>query len=158
MIKFLAPCLIANLFNYLYYPIIYITQLSILLIIHHALVKGTMIMAMPSRGGITTINYDTIEKLYASYLPFIENGALFIPTNQQQQLGSQTFVAITLPNSSERMPLHGKVVWVNHRAQAQRPAGYALQLGKDEAGLRIKNEVDRLLAGHISSDKPTFTL
>ncbi|NPA77357.1 MAG: pilus assembly protein PilZ, partial [Gammaproteobacteria bacterium] len=23
-------------------------------------------MAMPSRGGITTINYDTIEKLYAS--------------------------------------------------------------------------------------------
>jgi Tfp pilus assembly protein PilZ len=31
-----------------------------------------MIMAMPSRGGITTINYDTIEKLYASYLPFIE--------------------------------------------------------------------------------------
>lgn len=115
-------------------------------------------MAMPSRGGITTINYDTIEKLYASYLPFIENGALFIPTNQQQQLGSQTFVAITLPNSSERMPLNGKVVWVNHRAQAQRPAGYALQLGKDEAGLRIKNEVDRLLAGHISSDKPTFTL
>ena len=104
-------------------------------------------MAMPSRGGITTINYDTIEKLYASYLPFIENGALFIPT-----------VAITLPNSSERMPLHGKVVWVNHRAQAQRPAGYALQLGKDEAGLRIKNEVDRLLAGHLSSDKPTFTL
>lgn len=81
-------------------------------------------MAMPSRGGITTINYDTIEKLYASYLPFIENGALFIPTNQQQQLGSQTFVAITLPNSSERMPLHGKVVWVNHRAQAQRPAGF----------------------------------
>ena len=115
-------------------------------------------MAMPSRGGITTINYDTIEKLYASYLPFIENGALFIPTNQQPQLGSQTFVAITLPNSSERMPLHGKVVWVNHRAQAQRPAGYALQLGKDEAGLRIKNEVDRLLAGHINSDKPTFTL
>ena len=154
MIKFLALCLIANVFNYLYY----ITQLSILLIIHYALVTGTMIMAMPSRGGITTINYDTIEKLYASYLPFIENGALFIPTNQQQQLGSQTFVAITLPNSSERMPLHGKVVWVNHRAQAQRPAGYALQLGKDEAGLRIKNEVDRLLAGHINSDKPTFTL
>ena len=85
-------------------------------------------MAMPSRGGITTINYDTIEKLYASYLPFIENGALFIPTNQQQQLGSQTFVAITLPNSSERMPLHGKVVWVNHRAQAQQEQVRAQQL------------------------------
>ena len=115
-------------------------------------------MAMPSRGGITTINYDTIDKLYATYLPFIDNGALFIPNNQQQALGGQAFVVITLPGSSERLPLNGKVIWVNHRAQAHRPAGYALQFGKDEAGLRIKNEVDKLLAGHLNSDKPTFTL
>ena len=96
-------------------------------------------MAMPSRGGITTINYDTIEKLYASYLPFIENGALFIPTNQQQQPGQSTLWAITLPNSSERMPLHGKVVWVNHRAQSTAPADMRYH-GKDEAGLRIKSK------------------
>lgn len=115
-------------------------------------------MAMPARGGITTINYDTLEKLYASYLPFIQNGAIFVPSNQQQQLGAQVFVAITLPESSERLPLNGKVVWVTHRAQAQRPAGYALQLGKDEAGLRIKNEIERLLAGQINAAKPTYTL
>lgn len=115
-------------------------------------------MAMPSRGGITTIAYDTVEKLYASYLPFIQNGAVFIPSAQQQELGSQVFVAITLPNSSERMPLNGKVVWVNHRTQGNRPAGYAIQLSRDEAGLRIKNEVERLLAGQIESDRPTFTL
>ncbi len=115
-------------------------------------------MAMPARGGINTINYDTVDKLYASYLPFIQNGAIFIPSNQQQQLGSQVFVAITLPGSSERMPLNGKVVWINHRAQGHRPAGFALQFGKDEAGLRIKNEVERLLAGQSNSDKPTFTL
>lgn len=115
-------------------------------------------MAMPSRGGITTIAYDTVEKLYASYLPFIQNGAVFIPSTQQQQLGAQVFVAVTLPGSSDRMPLNGKVVWVNHRTQGNRPAGYAIQLGKDEAGLRIKNEVERLLAGKLDSDRPTFTL
>lgn len=115
-------------------------------------------MAMPARGGITTINYDTVEKLYASYLPFVQNGAIFIPSAQQQQMGSQAFVAITLPGSSERLPLNGKVVWVNHRNQGHRPAGFALQFGKDEAGLRIKNEVERLLAGQIDSDKPTYTL
>lgn len=115
-------------------------------------------MAMPSRGGITTINYDTIEKLYACYLPFIQNGAIFIPSNQQQPLGTQVFVAITLPNSSERLPLNGKIVWVNHRTQGHRPAGFAIQFGKDEAGLRIKNEVERLLAGQIDSERPTFTL
>lgn len=115
-------------------------------------------MAMPARGGINTINYDTLEKLYASYLPFIQNGAIFIPSTQQQQLGAQVFVAITLPHSSERLPLNGKVVWVNHRHQVNRPAGFALQFGKDEAGLRIKSEVERLLVGQITSDKPTQTL
>lgn len=115
-------------------------------------------MAMPSRGGITTINYDTVEKLYASYLPFIQNGAIFIPSAQQQMLGEQVFVAITLPNSSERMPLTGKVVWVNHRAQGQRPAGFAIQLGKDEAGLRIKHEIERLLVAKMNDTAPTFTL
>ncbi len=115
-------------------------------------------MAMPSRGGITTVHYDTVEKLYASYLSFIQHGAIFIPSNQQHELGSQVFVAITLPNSSERLPLTGKVVWVNHRTQGHRPAGYAIQFGKDEAGLRIKNEIERLLAGQIGSDRPTFTL
>lgn len=115
-------------------------------------------MAMPARGGITTINYDTPEKLYACYLPFITNGAIFIPSQQQQPLGTDIFVAITLPGSSERMPLNGKVVWVNHRNQGNRPAGYAIQFGKDEAGLRIRNEVERLLAGQLSGEKPTFTL
>jgi type IV pilus assembly protein PilZ len=115
-------------------------------------------MAMPARGGITTINYDTVEKLYASYLPFMQNGAIFVPSNQQQMLGAQVFVAITLPHSSERLPVNGKVVWVNHRTQGNRPAGFALQLAKDETGLRLKNEIERLLVGHINSDRPTYTL
>lgn len=115
-------------------------------------------MAMPSRGGITTVALDTVEKLYASYLPFIQNGAVFVESMSQQELGSQVFVAVTLPGSSDRMPLNGKVVWVNHRNQGNRPAGYAIQLGKDEAGLRIKNEIERLLAGQLDSDRPTFTL
>lgn len=115
-------------------------------------------MAMPTRGGITTINYDTVEKLYACYMPYMQNGAIFVPSNQEQEIGAQTFVTITLPGSSDRMPLNGKVVWVHHRSQGSRPAGYALQLGKDEAGLRIKHEIERLLAGQLDSAKPTFTL
>lgn len=115
-------------------------------------------MAMPARGGITTINYDTPEKLYACYMPYVQNGAIFVPNYQEQKLGMQTFITITLPGNSERMPLNGKVIWVHHRSQGNRPAGYALQLSKDEAGLRIKHEIERILAGQLSADKPTFTL
>lgn len=115
-------------------------------------------MAMPGSGGILTCHIEDIETLYASYLSFVTNGALFVPSNQTQQLGDEIFVAITLPNSSERLPMNGKVVWINAKAQGSRPAGFAVQIGTDIAGQRIKNEVERLLAGRIDGLQSTYTM
>lgn len=115
-------------------------------------------MAMPGRGGILTCHIENIEMLYASYLSFVSNGALFVPSNDAQQLGNEVFIAITLPNSSERLPMNGKVVWINSKAQSGRPVGFAVQMGTDITGLRIKNEVERLLAGKIDSLQATYTM
>ncbi|MEN6670504.1 PilZ domain-containing protein [Psychrobacter sp. B38] len=115
-------------------------------------------MAMPGRGGILTCHIENIETLYASYLSFVNNGALFVPSSQSQPLGSEVFIAVTLPNSSERLPMNGKVVWVNSKTQGGRPAGFAVQIGTDIAGQRIKNEVERLLAGKIEGIQPTYTM
>ena len=115
-------------------------------------------MAMPGRGGILTCHIADMATLYASYLSFVTNGALFIPTERKQKLGDEVFVAVTLPNSSERLPMNGKVVWINERAQSQRPAGFAIQIGNDVAGIKIKNEIERLLAGKIDSPQPTYTM
>ena len=115
-------------------------------------------MAMPGRGGVLTCHIETIETLYASYLSFVSNGALFVPSNQVQQLGDEIFIAITLPNSSERLPMNGKVVWINSKTQGGRPAGFAVQISTDIAGQRIKNEVERLLAGKIESLQATYTM
>lgn len=115
-------------------------------------------MAMPGRGGILSCHIEDIATLYASYLSFVDNGALFVPSTRTQQLGDEVFIAVTLPNSSERLPMNGKVVWINHKAQAGRPAGFAVQMGTDVAGLRIKNEVERLLAGKINSQQSTYTM
>ncbi|MGP9543658.1 PilZ domain-containing protein [Psychrobacter sp. AOP7-B1-25] len=115
-------------------------------------------MAMPGRGGILTCHYETIEILYASYLSFVSNGALFVPSDKPQQLGNEVFIAITLPNSSERLPMNGKVVWVNSKTQGSRPAGFAVQIGSDVSGQRIKSEVERLLAGKIDSLQSTYTM
>lgn len=114
-------------------------------------------MAMPKAGGIINCQIKDIRQLYASYMPFINGGALFVPYQRQPQLGKEVFVVVTLPDSKERMPLNGKVVWVHHKGQGSRPAGFGIQLGADETGLRIKNEIERLLAG-VDTDKSTFTL
>lgn len=115
-------------------------------------------MAMPGRGGIITCHIEDMATLYASYLSFIENGALFVPSSTEQQLGDEVFVAVTLPNSSERLPMNGKVAWINFKANANRPAGFAVQIGKDAAGQNIKNEVERLLAGKLDSQQSTYTM
>ena len=115
-------------------------------------------MAMPGRGGILTCHIENIEMLYASYLSFVSNGALFVPSNDAQQLGNEVFIAITLPNSSERLPMNGTVVWINAKTPGGRPAGFAVQIGTDIAGQRIKNEVERLLAGKIDGLQSTYTM
>lgn len=115
-------------------------------------------MAMQGRGGILTCHIEDIDKLYASYLSFVDNGALFVPTSRKQELGDEVFVAVTLSNSSERLPMNGKVVWINQKSQANRPAGFAVQIGTDVAGQRIKHEVERLLAGKIDSQLATYTM
>ncbi|MBU5616043.1 pilus assembly protein PilZ [Psychrobacter sp. TAE2020] len=115
-------------------------------------------MVMPSRGGIISCHITDIAMLYASYLSFVDNGALFVVSERIQQLGDEVFVAVTLPNSSERLPMNGKVVWLNRKAQANRPAGFAVQIGKDVSGQKIKNEVEHLLAGKLDSQQATYTM
>ncbi|MDO4250369.1 MAG: pilus assembly protein PilZ [Moraxella sp.] len=116
-------------------------------------------MAMPIRGGgIITCNFTDTDTLYASYLPFVTNGAIFVPSARGHHLGEDVFVAITLPDSPDRYPLNGKIIWINHKASAGKPAGFAVQFGTDPNSIRIKNEVERLLAGQLDSPRPTFTM
>lgn len=115
-------------------------------------------MAMPIRGGIITCNIGDVETLYQSYLPFVRGGGIFVPSSKPHQLGEEVFVAFTLPQSQERYPLNGKVIWVNHKSIGSRPAGFAMQFGADANSVRIKNEVERLLAGKLESPKPTYTM
>lgn len=116
-------------------------------------------MPMPGRGGgIISCQLPDVQSLYASYMPFIKNGALFVQTNQVKNIGDDVFVAVSLPDNPNRMPLNGKVVWVNHRASGRRPAGFAVQLGTDEGALKIKSEIIQLLSSTAGSEKPTYTL
>ena len=50
-----------------------------------------------------------------------------------------------------------KVIWISPRQQGSKPQGFAIQLG-GEKGLAFKNEAEKMLAGHLTSDKPTYTL
>jgi type IV pilus assembly protein PilZ len=54
---------------------------------------------------------DPVE-LNLSYMPFIVNGGLFIPTFEQYTLGDEIVVELQLPSKKEPLKIDGKIVWI----------------------------------------------
>ena len=62
--------------------------------------------------GILSLAIKDKASLYTAYMPYLRNGGVFVPTPKRYFLGAEVFVLLTLPESSERLPVAGKVVWV----------------------------------------------
>ena len=119
-------------------------------------------MDTPSRPGtqpgILTLNLKDKSALYVSYMPFIKNGGLFIPTSKEYRLGDEVFILLTLLDNAERLPVAGKVVWVTPRAaQGKRAQGIGVQFSTQDGGVTQK-KIEAILAGALGADRPTHTL
>ena len=107
--------------------------------------------------GMLTLNIKDKSALYASYMPFIKNGGLFIPTNKQYRLGDEVFLLLTLMDGAERLPVAGKVVWLTPRgAQGKRQQGIGVQFSAQDNG-ETQKKIEVLLAGS-PDDRPTHTM
>jgi type IV pilus assembly protein PilZ len=107
--------------------------------------------------GMLTLNIKDKSALYASYMPFIKNGGLFIPTNKQYRLGDEVFLLLTLMDGAERLPVAGKVVWLTPRgAQGKRQQGIGVQFSSQDGG-ETQKKIDVYLAGMVA-DRPTHTM
>ena len=112
----------------------------------------------PASPGILTLAIKDKNALYASYMPFIKNGGLFIPTNKEYRLGDEVFILLTLMDGAERLPVAGKVVWVTPRgAQNKRLQGIGVQFSTQDGGTTQK-KIEALLAGALGADRPTHTM
>lgn len=47
-----------------------------------------------------------------SYMPFIKDGGLFLPTMQSYSLGDRILVDLLLPGKADALRIEGKVVWI----------------------------------------------
>jgi type IV pilus assembly protein PilZ len=54
---------------------------------------------------------DAVE-LNLSYMPFITQGGLFIPTEENFSLGEEIIVNLTLPSKTSPLAIPGKVIWL----------------------------------------------
>ena len=51
---------------------------------------------MATRPGMLSLSIKDKASLYASYMPYVKNGGLFIPTNKVYTLGDEVFMLLTL--------------------------------------------------------------
>ena len=111
------------------------------------------------RQGILSLAVKDKASLYNAYMPFIKGGGIFVPTPKRYFLGDEVFLLLTLPDSSDRLPVAGRVVWVTPAgAQGNRVAGIGVQFPDSGEGETVRNKVETLLAGALGSERATHTL
>ena len=110
-----------------------------------------------SRNGILSLTIKDKAVLYSAYMPFLQYGGLFVPTNKAYDIGDEVFMLLTLMDEAEKIPISGKVVWVTPRgAQGNRTAGIGVQFNDQDDVARTK--IETYLAGALQSDRHTHTM
>jgi type IV pilus assembly protein PilZ len=118
-------------------------------------------MAIPAkapRQGILSLTIKDKAALYAAYMPFINNGGLFIPTGKAYALGDEVFMLLTLMEDKERLPVAGKIVWITPMsAQGNKTSGIGVQFGAQDKG-HTRNKIETYLAGALKAERMTHTM
>lgn len=108
--------------------------------------------------GVLSLAIKEKVALYASYMPFVQNGGLFIPTNKSFSMGDEVFMLLSLLDDPAKMKVVGRVVWVTPAAQGNRPQGIGVQFNEKDGGQEARNKIEGLLGGALKSGKPTHTM
>ena len=112
---------------------------------------------MNPRSGILSLTIKDKSVLYAAYMPFIQGGGLFIPTNKQYQLGEEVFMLLKLMEEPEKIPVAGKVIWLTPKgSQGNKVTGIGVQFTGEES--MAKDKIETYLAGALQSDRLTHTM
>ncbi|MFT3758033.1 PilZ domain-containing protein [Thauera sp.] len=113
-------------------------------------------MARPS---VLSLNINSKSALYAAYMPFLNNGGLFVPTPKSYNLGDEVFMLLQLMDDPTRHPVAGRVAWLTPQgAQGGKTQGVGVQFSDDDASKVLRGRIEQILAGHLSSSRPTHTI
>ena len=114
-------------------------------------------MAAP-KPGILSLTIRDKSALYASYMPFVRNGGLFIPTSKSYRLGDEVFMLLTLIEDKEKLPIAGKIIWLTPKgSQGNRTAGIGVQFSDLDKG-QTRHKIENVLAAALKSERATHTM
>lgn len=99
----------------------------------------------------------TDDVLHAAYMPFIQRGAIFVPSDASHGLGDEVLVMLQLPEDPTPLPVAGTVVWITPPgADDGRTPGIGVQF--DSRDDNPRRRIEARLQGYAGTDRPTHTL
>ena len=114
-----------------------------------------------NKPGLLTLTIKDKSALYLAYMPYVQNGGLFIPTSSNYRLGDEVFMLLNLMGEDgESLPVAGRV-HLGEPPRARRrqrcTAGIGVQFSDQDRG-QTRNKIENYLAGALSGDKATHTM
>jgi len=110
------------------------------------------------RSSVISIAIKDKQALYMSYMPFVTNGGLFVPTKKDYNLGDELFLLVKVMDEPEALKISGKVIWISPAgALGGRPRGVGIQFIGDTAN-KSANLIETRLGGSISLTRQTHTM
>lgn len=105
-----------------------------------------------------TVELFDVKDLKKYYMPFINNGGIFIRTKDQHALNTKISLDLTLPQDPEEFHVEGTVVWINPEfAQQNREQGIGIQFESKNRRILI-DKIEKLLAGVSSQEDRSATM
>lgn len=114
-------------------------------------------MTTNSLKGIISFTITDKGALHSAYMPFMQNGGLFVPSTRTYQLGDEVFVLLRLMDDTSFMTVTGNVAWVTPvGAQGNKVSGIGVHFSNDNAD-QTRLHIEQYLRS-VNRDRPTHTI
>ena len=70
-------------------------------------------MSDSDQQAVLTLTIQDKSVLYGAYMPFLQNGGLFVPTMTPYRLEDEVLLLLTLMDEPGKLPVAGRVVWIS---------------------------------------------
>lgn len=110
------------------------------------------------RKGIISLSISDRSALYTAYMPFVQNGGIFVPTSRAYELGDTVFLLLDLMDAPEPLITTASVVWITPTgAQGNKVEGIGVHFDEADKGA-TKNAIEEHLAGILEGDRSNNTM
>jgi type IV pilus assembly protein PilZ len=107
---------------------------------------------------IVPLRFKNVNQLYKSFMPWLKNGGLFIPTNKRFEMGQEVLLMVNLPEMIDKLPAAGVVAWVCPKdVTGHNKPGVGIEF-TDEEGFALRLRIEGMLVEQMKTQAPTYTL